>query len=175
MSAGPVDEAAELTEALRLARRELKLARGRQEAAEETLQTVRRQRAALREQTRRSSEALARLLSERYWAAGRRSGLAGRLLPGREDTEHQQVAAIEASDLFDGGWYLRQRSDAVRDLVSPALHYLRTGAREGAEPGPRFDTPQYLLDHPDARASDLPPLLHHLDELGRPQPRHADG
>jgi chromosome segregation ATPase len=37
----------ELTEALRLARRELKLARGKQEAAEEKLQRVRRERQVL--------------------------------------------------------------------------------------------------------------------------------
>lgn len=159
-------ETAELSESLRLARRELKLARGRQEAAEETLQQVRRQRAALREQSRLCSDALAQLLSERYWSDQRR-GLASRLRPGRDEgTERDQVAAIEASDLFDGGWYLRQHPEAVRDLVSPAAHYLRTGADAGAEPGPRFDTEQYLLDHPQARDSDLPPLLHHLRRAG---------
>lgn len=158
---------AELTEALRLARRELKLARSRQEAAEETLQRTRRQRAAAREQARLSSEALARLLSERYWA-GRRRGLAGRLLPGGDHaTEREQVAQIEASDLFDAAWYLRQHPDAVRDLVSPAVHYLRTGARRGAEPGPGFDSEKYVEDHPDARDSGLPPLLDLL--------RRADG
>jgi hypothetical protein len=157
----------ELTESLRLARRELKLARGRQEAAEEKLQRTRRQRAAAREQARLSSEALAQLLSERYWA-DQRGGLTGRLRPGRADAaEREQVAAIEASDLFDGGWYLRQNPDAVRNLVSPAVHYLRRGPDEDAEPGPRFDTEQYLFDHPEVRDRDLSPLLHHL--------RRADG
>jgi hypothetical protein len=162
------DELAELTEALRLARRELKLARGRQEAAEETLQQVRRQRAALRDQVRVSSDALAQLLSERYWEGQRAGGLVGLLRPGRDDVnaEREQVAAVEASDLFDAGWYLRQRPDAVRELLSPAAHYVRIGARDGAEPGPRFDTKQYLRDHPEARDSDLAPLLHHLRHAG---------
>ena len=160
------DELTELTESLRLARRELKLAHGRQEVAEETLQKVRRQRAAVREQARLSSEALARVLSERYWAEHGRGALA-RLLPGRDDAnERDRVAAIEASDLFDGGWYLRQNPDAVRQLVSPAVHYLRTGGRDGAEPGPKFDTLKFLEDHPEARDSDLPPLLHHLRRTG---------
>ena len=170
MSDGPLEpadssEVAELTEALRLARRELKLSRGRQEAAEETLQQVRRQRAALREQARLCSEVLARVLSERYWAEQRRGipgRLANRLLPGHDDADERDlVATIEASDLFDGAWYLRRYPDAARALLSPAVHYLRTGAGEGAEPGPRFDTEQYLADHPGARDSGLPPLVHH--------------
>ncbi len=162
MSAQEPDDIGELSESLRLARRELKLSHGRQEAAEEKLQRTRRQRAAVRTQARLCSEALARLLSERYWADQPR-GLAGRLLPGRGDAlEREQVAAIEASDLFDGGWYLRENPDAVRALVSPAVHYLRTGARQGAEPGPHFDSDKYLEDHPEARAGDLPPLLDHL-------------
>src|SRR5690349_9636459 len=101
---GPEDER-ELREALRLARRELKLARGRQEVAEETIQRVRRQRAALRRQVRVSTDALAQLLSERYWAAQPR-GLAGWLRRGDDAAavERAQVAAVESSDLFDGGW-----------------------------------------------------------------------
>jgi hypothetical protein len=152
-----------LTESLRLARRELKLAHGRQEAAEEALGRVRRERAALRRQVRASTDALARLLSERYWAE-QPTGLVGRLRPGseRDALERARVAAVEASGLFDGGWYLRQRPDAVRDLVPPALHYVRTAAETGAEPGPDFDTAAYLEEHPEARHGDLPALLHHL-------------
>jgi hypothetical protein len=162
---------ADLSESLRLARRELKLARGRQERAEETLQRVRRERAALREQARTCADALATLLSQRYWSAqpnglasGLASGLVGRLRPGRSasDAEREQVAAVEASDLFDGGWYLRHQPDAVRDLICPALHYVRTAADSHADPGPAFDTQQYLEDHPDARSSGLPALVHHL-------------
>jgi hypothetical protein len=153
----------DLAESLRLARRELKFARGRQEAAEETLQRVRRQRAALREHLRSCTDVLATLLSEQYWSA-QPSGLAGRLRPGRDAsaTERARVAAVEASDLFDGGWYLRHQPEAVRDRISPALHYVRTAADSRADPGPAFDTQQYLEDHPDARRSELPALLHHL-------------
>jgi hypothetical protein len=157
----PKDEAS-LREALRLARRELKLARGRQEIAEEAIQRVRRQRAALRRQVRASTDALARLLSERYWA-DQPSALTRRLRPGGDAAavERAQVAAVEASDLFDGGWYLRHQPAAVRDLVSPALHYVRV-TDYSAEPGPDFDTQSYLEDHPEARRSNLPALLHYL-------------
>ncbi len=168
MSATDPADVAELTEALRLARRQLKLAHGRQEAAEETLQRVRRERAGLRKQTRLFANALARLLSERYWASRSGGGLAARLRPGREDAiERDRVAAVEASDLFDGGWYLRYQPDVVRELLSPALHYVRTAAKTKADPGPRFDTAKYLEDHPEVRNSDLPALLHYLGH-GRP-------
>ena len=46
--------------------------------------------------------------------------------------------------------------------LPPALHYLRHGAAEGLDPSPRFDTTQYLADHPDVAASGANPLLHHL-------------
>ena len=152
-----------LAESLRLARRELKLARAKQEAAEETLQRLRRQRAALREQVRSCAEALATVLSERYWS-DQPSGLVARLRPGSDAAavERVQVAAVEASELFDGAWYLRHQPDAVRDRIAPAVHYVRTAAGTGADPGPGFDAAQYLLDHPEARGSGLPALLHHL-------------
>jgi hypothetical protein len=168
VSAPDPAETAELTEALRLARRAVKLSHDRQESAEETLQRVRRERAGLREQTRLFADALARLLSERYWASQSGGGPAARLRRGRGDaTERDRVAAVEASDLFDGGWYLRHQPDAVRELMSPALHYVRTAAERKADPGPRFDTSKYLKDHPEVRDSDLPALLHHLGH-GRP-------
>ena len=153
----------DLAESLRLARRELKLARSQQEAAEETLQRVRRERANLRKQVRSCAEALATVLSERYWS-DQPGGLAARLRPGGDAAarERAQVAAVEASELFDGPWYLRHQPDAVRDLMAPALHYVRTAAATGADPGPAFDAAQYLLDHPEARRSGQPALLHHL-------------
>jgi hypothetical protein len=159
---GDPDLVPELTETLRLVRSELKFARGAQEAASEKLQRVRRQRAALREQVRLLSDTLAAVLSEQYWEAeGRsRNRLRGRSL--RAGTaERELVSEVEASEFFDGGWYLRQHPDAVARRLSPALHYLRVGSREGAEPGPSFDTQRYLRDNPAAKDSYLPPLLHH--------------
>jgi hypothetical protein len=158
------DATAELAEALRLARRELKLAHGRQEEAEETLQRVRRQRVGLRDQNRALADALAQVLSERYWA-DKGGSLRGRLRGGRDDAERDLVAAVEASDLFDAGWYLRHQPDAVGELLAPAVHYVRTAAATRADPGPDFDTAQYLEDHPDARGGSVPALLHHLGHV----------
>jgi hypothetical protein len=164
---GGRDTVAELSESLRLARRELTLARRQQESAAEKLQAVRRERARLRQQVGLLSDALAALLSERYWEneGAPRSRRLGRSRLGGT-TERELVAEVEASDLFDGGWYLRQNTDALEKRLSPALHYVRIGSRKGAEPGPRFDTEGYLRDHPTAVDSGLPPLVHHLRHAG---------
>lgn len=170
----PVTEAAEssdvearLTESLRLARREVKLVRGEHEVVVETLQRVRRQRAGLREQVQILSDALAKVLAERYWAEEptTRRSLLGRRASDADD-ERELVAAVEAADLFDAGWYLRHNPEVVEQGLSPAQHYVRTGAARGREPGPGFDTPRYLREHPEARDAGVPPLVHHL-RLGR--------
>jgi hypothetical protein len=159
---GGPDLVAELTESLRLSRRELKLVRGEQELALETLQRLRRQRAALSKQADEFSDVLAALLSEQYWSAQppRRRTLLGHS-SGRTD-EQGLVAEVEASDLFDGGWYLGQHPEVARERLSPALDYVRTGHTAGREPGPRFDTARYLREHPDAITAGVPPLVHHL-------------
>jgi hypothetical protein len=152
----------ELLEALRLARRELKLANTKYEAAEERLQRVRRERAALRRQVRLYSRTLATLLSNRYWAS-QPSRVVSRLRRGSEHlSEREMVAEVEASEHFDGAWYLRQQPDVVRELVSPAAHYVRTAAETRVDPGPDFDTHTYLEEHPEARRSGVPALVHRL-------------
>ena len=162
---GGPDLVTELTESLRLSRRELKLVRGQQEVALETLQRVRRQRAALREEVRWLADTLAAQLSERYWLAeqGRR-GLRGRT---RRTEEQAMVAELEASDLFEGGWYLRHHPEIAEEGLSPCLHYVRIGAAAGFDPGPSFDSARYLREQPGAQGSGLPPLVHHL--------RHGQG
>jgi hypothetical protein len=154
-------EEQDLAEALRLARRELTLSRTREEAARERLQRARRERALLRKQVRLYAATLDRLLTERYWAE-QPTGLTARLRRSGDATsaEREQVAELEGSGLFDGAWYLQQQPDAVRELLSPAVHYLRVGAAAGAEPGPTFDSVAYLEEHPEAQDDDVPVALH---------------
>jgi hypothetical protein len=163
----PGEQQAGLRESLRLARRELKWTQVEHEHQAESLQRVRRQRARLREQLDASTEALAEVLSRLYWAEARDSGAGlGRLVrrgrSGPDTSESDLVAEVEASDLFDGAWYLRQHPDAVRDRVAPAVHLVRHGNEQGLDPSERFDTSAYLAEHPDAVASGLPALVHHL-------------
>ena len=160
---GGPDPVTELTEALRLARRELKLARTKQEVAEERLQRVRRERAALRRQVTRSARhALARLLSERYWATGP-AGLAARLV------------AVVARPPSSARWSPRSRP-ASSSTAAGTSGISRTPsascsaqppttcgpARTAAEPGPDFDTQAYLEEHPEVRGSHLPALVHRI-------------
>ena len=155
----PADD---LDEELRLARRELKLVRGEQEHLSEQLQQVRRQRSRLKEQAEVTAEALAALLSEAYWRSTET-----RLFGRRSDevpsaSEQEMVREVEASALFDAAWYLRQNLDVARDRLSPAAHYVRTGGPAGRDPSEVFATKRFLQRTPAARASGLPPLVHHL-------------
>lgn len=162
----PGERDAGLRDSLRLAQRELKWTQVEYEHQAESLQRVRRQRARLREQLDASTEALAEVLSRLYRAEVRDSGAGlGRLVrrqAGTGSVEADLVAEVEASDLFDGAWYLRQYPDAVRDRVAPAVHLVRHGNARGLDPSERFDTSAYLIEHPEAVASGLPALVHHL-------------
>ena len=164
-STGAEHDAASLRDSLRLARRELKWTQIEHEHQAESLQRVRRQRARLREQLDLTSEALAAVLSEQYWAQerGPRAALGRLARRGRPDADASEadlVAEVEASDLFDGAWYLRQYPEAVRDRVAPAVHLVRHGNERGLDPSERFSTRAHLDARPDA--GDLPALVHHL-------------
>lgn len=157
--------------ALRQSGRELKWWQIELEHTKEALQRARRQRARLRDQVDTLSDVLATTLSEAYWTAqeSRGSGV-GRLVGRRSsaDPEADLVREVEASDAFDGGWYLRTYSKAVGTGLSPALHYVRHGNAKRLDPGPSFSTAGYLERHPDAAGAGLPALLHAIrhDRLG---------
>lgn len=151
-------ESADARRALALAQRELKLVRTSSEHQLETLQRLRRQRARLRTQVTTVSDALAAALSDAYWAeqgTGRR--WTGR---GSRDAEAALVAEVEASRLFDGGWYVRQNLDVAEQRIAPALHLVRFGNERGLDPSEEFSTSRYLTEHPDTGG--LPALVHHL-------------
>lgn len=153
---------AETEKALRRAGREMKWWQIELEHTAEALQRTRRQRARLREQVDVLSDVLADTLSARYWdARPSTTGGIGRLL-GRtpDDTEADLVREVEASDLFDGGWYLRTHAKSVRSGLSPALHYVRHGNARRLDPGPRFSTSGHLERHPEVADTGLPALLH---------------
>lgn len=157
VDAAESERIAELEQDLQLARREIKWILTKQEHQAEALQRLRRQRARLREQSEALASALAAELSAAYWRQ-QESGL-GRLR--RRDAEAELVRELEASDLFDAGWYLRQHQGAiVGEHVSPALHHVRHANAKRLDPGEGFSTGRYLLRHPDAADSALPAVLH---------------
>lgn len=76
----------------------------------------------------------------------------------------EQVSLLEQSELFDANWYLDKYKDVAKANINPAEHYIKFGAIEGRNPGPRFNTEFYVLTYPDITSSGLHPLLHYLLE-----------
>jgi len=73
----------------------------------------------------------------------------------------QQIEALHEADLFDPTWYLETYPDVVESGMSPKEHYVRSGAFEGRNPGPDFDTMAYYLANPDIAAMGWPALVHY--------------
>lgn len=75
--------------------------------------------------------------------------------------------AIAATPLFDPHWYLARNPDVHLSGLEPAAHYAFAGGYEERDPSPHFSVRHYLEQHPEARASGRPALLHFL-EIGQP-------
>lgn len=74
----------------------------------------------------------------------------------------KQIAALEASPLFDAEWYCAQYPDVAQSTIKPAEHFIKFGAIDGRHPGPLFSTEFYLTHYEDVAASGQHPLLHYL-------------
>jgi hypothetical protein len=61
---------------------------------------------------------------------------------------------------FDAGYYTRQFPQDKNWKISPLLHYLFLGFRQGRDPSPGFDTSYYVASYSDVRRSGVNPLLH---------------
>jgi hypothetical protein len=91
----------------------------------------------------------------------------GRALGGGSSVRRRlakQKALLEQSGLFDAAWYRSTYPDVVELGEDPAVHYLRHGAREGRNPGPKFDTQDYIKRYPDVSKAEpaINPLLHYV-------------
>jgi hypothetical protein len=74
----------------------------------------------------------------------------------------QQIAMIGDSDLFDAAWYLTNYPSVAAAGLTAKEHYVRSGAFEGHNPGPRFNTMDYYLANPDVARAGWPALVHYL-------------
>ncbi len=83
----------------------------------------------------------------------------------------RQVAAVDASGLFDADTYLKENPDVAAAGVNPLKHYLDIGWKESRNAGPSFDGDWYLEQNPDVKDAGVCPLLHYL-ENGRAEGRH---
>ncbi len=80
----------------------------------------------------------------------------------RERGRQHDIQLLYASGLFDADWYLAEYPDVANTGADPAEHFLLHGGFEGRNPGPEFNTRQYLFDHPELVDGDENPLLHFI-------------
>lgn len=73
----------------------------------------------------------------------------------------QQIDALSSTDLFDPAWYLDTYPDVSESGMSPKEHYVRSGAFEGRNPGPNFDTMAYYMANRDIAEMGWPALVHY--------------
>lgn len=66
-----------------------------------------------------------------------------------------------ASPLFSARWYAETYGEVEITGLDPVEHYLRLGAAIKRPPGPWFDTADYLEVTPEARSSELNPVVHY--------------
>lgn len=86
------------------------------------------------------------------------------------NSAEQQVAMVEASDIFDGPWYLDRYRDVAELGLGAAEHYVLLGGLLLRDPGPQFCARLYVEANLDVADSGENPLLHYL-EKGRAEGR----
>ena len=80
--------------------------------------------------------------------------------PARNSDLQEQIDWVRRSVLFDSDWYLQQRQKSMGTYQDPVEHYVMEGAFQGFDPGPFFNTKDYLSLHPDVAKAKSNPLFH---------------
>jgi hypothetical protein len=83
------------------------------------------------------------------------------------DANTEDVELLNQSGLLDPKWYTTEYPDVQALGMSPAVHYLKYGARLLRDPGPKFSTKQYLEANPTLVTSGVNPLVDHLRGASR--------
>ncbi|MVW73293.1 FimV family protein [Bordetella sp. 15P40C-2] len=81
---------------------------------------------------------------------------------GLAHADRRLIEIIEASGLFDAQWYLATYPEVTASKMSPIEHYLKLGAAQGYNPGPRFDAAYYLNKYSDVAKANMNPLIHYI-------------
>ncbi|PAU73006.1 hypothetical protein [Vreelandella alkaliphila] len=116
----------------------------------------------LRVESERRIHRLERLVQWLRVHAQRHASAAHRTSRSYKKALPKQIAALEASPLFNAEWYCMQYPDVAQSTIKPAEHFLKFGAIDGRHPGPLFNTEFYLTHYEDVAASGQHPLLHYL-------------
>ncbi len=73
----------------------------------------------------------------------------------------RDMAVVKKSTAFNSEWYLSMNQDVARSKVDPARHFVVFGWLELRDPGPNFNTREYLLENPAAITPDFNPVVHY--------------
>lgn len=163
------------------AKDEFKKVKRKYRAIQEVLERERQSFRGVSAQLQRTQASLAQYERSVLWRSYLRAERAvrkfGELLERSEKKRrHLNVAALEASKLFDRAWYLDTYPDVAASGMDPVVHYLEFGWREGRDPSPQFSTTAYLKANADVAAHGANPLLHYVEYghfEGRRAPEHA--
>lgn len=176
-------EILKLSEALLLCQRELAQAHGNHEPLQEQVSVLRAQSETAQAVSAHLAQSLADQLSRTFWESQHPAPISWRRFIGSRwpwlkkffgneyaaaaSVELEQIRLIEASPLFQSAWYLKHNADVARAGINPATHYLRSGAREGRDPGPDFSTRDYAARHPELGQDGINPLVHYVRSQSR--------
>jgi glycosyltransferase involved in cell wall biosynthesis len=73
-----------------------------------------------------------------------------------------QSGLLRKSELFDPQYYLSVYPDVAGTNISPEIHFLKYGWKEGRNPSAGFDTAFYVANNPDVLAIRQNPLVHYI-------------
>lgn len=76
------------------------------------------------------------------------------------DSMVAEYRLLSVSELFDKDWYLRTYPDVAQANCDPIVHYLKFGTSEGKNPGPRFNTNEFVRRYKDAMPHGQNPLVY---------------
>lgn len=73
-----------------------------------------------------------------------------------------QENIIKNSGLFSTEYYLEKNPDVKEKKVSPIMHYIKFGWKEGRNPSKDFDTKFYLRKNHDVLSQEIKPLVYYV-------------
>ena len=73
-----------------------------------------------------------------------------------------QYFLIKRSGLFDTNYYVQNYPEIKEVGLSPTLHFIKFGWREGKNPSSLFNTAYYLRENKDVRKFGINPLVHYI-------------
>ena len=73
----------------------------------------------------------------------------------------RELDIIRNSELFDAEWYYRYYKNSLPHDMSLEQHYFEAGKKGFVNPGPLFNSKEYLMISPDVKEHGMNPLIHY--------------